>query len=69
MGMSTLYGKSHKVVDSICLGFDEELESFLNNGRVDMVRIENVKIFYRHIKAWHTCRDVKLFYVPTTPPM
>ena len=69
MGMSTLYGKSHKVVDSICLGFDEELESFLNNGRVDMVRIEKVKIFYRHLQAWHTCRDVKLFYVPTTPPM
>ena len=51
MGVSTPHNKSRKVVGSICLGLDEEPKSFLNNARVDMVRIENLQIFYKHVQA------------------
>ena len=69
MGMPTDKTRSRKVVATIRFGFDEDPESFLNDIRVDMAAIEDVRLYYKKVQAWHTKKDFMLFYGPTSPPM
>ena len=68
MGMPTDKTRSRKVVATIRFGFDEDPETFLNDIRVDMAAIEDIRLFYKRVQAWHTKKDVMLFYGPTSPP-
>jgi len=65
MGMPISADKGQKIVSSVRMGFDEDPKEFLQESMIDLARVENISIWYKHVQVWGTRKDLMLLYSPT----
>ena len=55
------------MVCSLRMEFEEDHKTFLDKAMLNLVKVESLKIHYKNIQAWDTCRNLMVLYCPTQP--